>query len=87
MTTTAIFCFVVIVLAASLRAFVPGRAGEKPRRRTRRLVADVVLGRPVQTLDLVGERRPGGALSPFRLSGDGSEGDGGRIGDRPTRRW
>jgi hypothetical protein len=81
MTTTAIFCFVVIVLGASLRAFVPRRPGDEPRRRTRRLAAEVVLGRRVQTLDLLPERRPGGALSPFRLSGRGFERGRDRIGD------
>jgi hypothetical protein len=80
MTTTALFCFVAIVLGATLRALVPRRAAGEPRRR--RGTADVVVGRPVETLDLVGERhRHRGALSPFRLSQRGAERAGGRFGD------
>jgi uncharacterized membrane protein len=59
MTTTAIACFVCIVLAASLRAFAPRRAGRRPRG------GGLVLDAPVPTLDLVGDRRP----SAYRLGG------------------
>ena len=59
MTTTAIFCFVAIVLGATLRAFGPRRSAGAGRPRLRRAGAGLSLGAPLSTLDLVGgDRRP-----------------------------
>jgi hypothetical protein len=58
MTGTAIFCFVAIVLVATLRAFGPRRARGEGRP-SRRAGAGLVLGGPVQTLGLgPGRGRP-----------------------------
>jgi uncharacterized membrane protein len=67
MTATAIFCFVAIVLGATLRAFGPRRARGDVRP-PRRAGAGLVLGGPVPTLDLgPGRGRPAhGRIVPGR---------------------
>lgn len=83
MTATAIFCFVAIVLAATLRAFGARRAPGKSRRRARRVGAGIVLGGPVRPLDLVGgERRASASGTSLQTTGPGGVQRGaGRIGD------
>ena len=67
MTGTAIICFVVIVLAAALRALVQGRAPDEPRTRLTRTPLPL-LGHPEQTLDLAGAARRAGSAGRGRAA-------------------
>jgi len=60
MTGPAILCFIVIVLAATLRALGPRRGREDARSRPTRTPLPL-LGRTEPTLDLAGAPRPSGS--------------------------